>query len=701
MSQTSRRFLAALFSTSLLVGSALAHGGIVPPTSSPPAPSSPWGPSGPGPSGPSGPSSPSSPSGPSAPTAPAGGATSGPAPSAPGGANGPATGGARPGGVATGDSDPYGFATWEAWWHFNKDPFLELKRAVTRNVRTAGADDLHPVEASGIPRRDLVRTRIVPALLQLLEDDRANDVTTGALIALARIGEPVDLPEASSAIPRMIRALADPNQEVAETAALSLGILRAEAGISTLTDLLEGGERGRKLVGGKDVDPRTRAFAAFGLGLAAERAPQNRTRQLIGRSLIAVLDDRKTKREVHVACVLALSLDRIDAEAAESSSAPWISRQTVLRKLIEVFSDSGRDHLVRAHAATAIGRLAHEAPSELRSEALELFAQALKKPSKLENEVVNSCIQALGALADTSLSAPDRAARAALVRALDESDPQARAFAMIALAEVGARRSADHESASEGGAVVDHVAGESAEIECRSALVNEILRGRSTSKPWAVIALGLHERRRADRGEPASENARQVLLGWLGNSRGRNEIGSGSIALGLCRETRAAKILMSKLADTNGDTGQGYVALALGMIGHVDAVPALRSVVQAARYRPTLLEQAAESLALLGDRENSPTLAREIGEARGAAAQAAIAGALGFIGDARSVDPLLALIARKDLSASARGLAAAALGRVADENPLPWHASISCGLNYRAATVSLFAGDGTGLLEIL
>ena len=89
--------------------------------------------------------------------------------------------------------------------------------------------------------------------------------------------------------------------------------------------------------------------------------------------------------------------------------------------------------------------------------------------------------------------------------------------------------------------------GDAAEIECRSALVNEILRSKSTSKPWAVVALGLHERLRADRGGKPSDNARQVLLDWLADARGRNEIGSGSIAVGLCRETRAAKMLVAKL----------------------------------------------------------------------------------------------------------------------------------------------------------
>jgi HEAT repeat protein len=691
MTKRFHRIVLALAAVALVGADALAHGGIVPPT-----PPGPW--NGPGDVPPSGGRSPGHPSGPPGPGAPGPASTPAPGPASPAAPKGPATGGVARGGVATGEADPYGLATWEAWWHFNKDPFLELKRALSQNVRTKGAEDVVASSATGIPSRDLVRGKIVPALLQLLEDDPANDVATGALVALARIGEPEGAPEATSSLSRILRALPDSNQEIAETAALSLGILRCEAGIAPLTDLLQGADAGKTLVGGREVPTRTRAFAAYGLGLTAERAPLNRTRQLVARSLFQVLEDPKTNRDVQVAAVLALSLDRLEPEPVESTTAPWISRQTVARRLFEIFSEPKRNHLVRAHAATAIARLAHDAPPALRAEAVELFANALRQSSRLENEVVNSCVQALGALADTSQSAADRTARAALVRSLDDPDPQARAFAMIALAEVGARP-----PIATGGTAPapSATAGATAEMECRAALVNEILRGRSTSKPWAAIALGLHERRRADRGGAPSDNARAVLRDWLTAARGRNEIGSGSLALGLCRETRATKILASKLADTNEDTGQGYVALALGMVGDAESIPALRKVVQAARYRPSLLEQSAEALALLGDRENAPELARLVAEARGAAAQASLAGALGFIGDTRSVDPLLALIARKDLSASARGLAAAALGRVADEDPLPWHTSLSCGLNYRAATVSLFAGDGTGLLEIL
>jgi HEAT repeat protein len=409
---------------------ASAHGAVVPPT--PPGPYN-----GPGDVIPT-PRGPSAPSGPSAPAVPTGG-TGAPSPGTGGGSRGPATGGVARGGVATGEADPFGFATWEAWWHFNKDPFLELKRALSQNVRTSGADDIVAAAARGLPSREFVRQKIVPSLFALLEEDRAIDVTTGALVALARIGESEQVPEGESAIPRILRELQSPNQEVAETAALSLGILRSESGIVPLTDLLEDTEAGRKLAGDRAVDLRTRSFAAFGLGLAAERASLNRTRQLIARSLIAVLEDPKAHRDLQVAAVLALSLDRVDAEASESRSAPWISRQTILRKLFETFSDAKRNHLVRAHTATAIARLARDAPPGVRQEAVELFVDALKRPGRLENEVVNACAQSLGLLADTSKTVHDRAARATLVRLFDDPDPQARAFAMIGLAEIGAR----------------------------------------------------------------------------------------------------------------------------------------------------------------------------------------------------------------------------------------------------------------------
>ena len=70
-------------------------------------------------------------------------------------------------------------------------------------------------------------------------------------------------------------------------------------------------------------------------------------------------------------------------------------------------------------------------------------------------------------------------------------------------------------------------------------------------------------------------------------------------------------------------------------------------------------------------------------------------------GDHRALPALLALLGNREGTASARGFAAVALGRVCDRDRVPWSAQISEDVHYRAATVTLINGDGTGLLEIL
>ena len=54
-----------------------------------------------------------------------------------------------------------------------------------------------------------------------------------------------------------------------------------------------------------------------------------------------------------------------------------------------------------------------------------------------------------------------------------------------------------------------------------------------------------------------------------------------------------------------------------------------------------------------------------------------------------------------ELSKSARGFAAVALGIIADREPLPWNSKIAVNLNYTAATVTLNDTSGTGILNIL
>ena len=59
------------------------------------------------------------------------------------------------------------------------------------------------------------------------------------------------------------------------------------------------------------------------------------------------------------------------------------------------------------------------------------------------------------------------------------------------------------------------------------------------------------------------------------------------------------------------------------------------------------------------------------------------------------------MLKKKEITDSARGFAAVALGIVADKEPLPWNSKISTNINYRANTTTLTSQEATGILNIL
>src|SRR5690606_38474373 len=79
---------------------------------------------------------------------------------------------------------------------------------------------------------------------------------------------------------------------------------------------------------------------------------------------------------------------------------------------------------------------------------------------------------------------------------------------------------------------------------------------------------------------------------------------------------------------------------------------------------------------------------------------AAVASALGFIGDRRTVKPLIDMLFDEQLGALSRAFAAVALGGVADKELLPWNTKIARNINYRAAVETL-TNSQTGILDIL
>jgi HEAT repeat protein len=211
-----------------------------------------------------------------------------------------------------------------------------------------------------------------------------------------------------------------------------------------------------------------------------------------------------------------------------------------------------------------------------------------------------------------------------------------------------------------------------------------------------VLGNGLSES-----GVVTSDIARAVTDS-LKRAKSPDEVGALCVAAGLLGDSNSLESLQGHLERTSVEGTRGYAALGLGMLGERGAIAQIEDVVRASKYRPELLKQAAVALGLLGDKSVVVTLTEMLGRAESLASQAAIASALGFIGDARSVDVLVSMLENDALTETARGFAAAALGIVGDTDLLPWNSRISADLNYRAAPTTLNANSlGTGILNIL
>ena len=177
--------------------------------------------------------------------------------------------------------------SWEHWWHFSKDPYLALKAHILDGEVVTHGDD--PSGASA--PLGLVSTFAVPALVHALETEHEPDAVTGAMIALARIGDGDLRAHAAEWSALFERFERDPNQEIAETSLVARGILGFEGAAPGLAELLLDGPDGRKRAGGHAVPTRTRSFAAYALGLLGERARNEDLRRFVVHHLLHAMRD--------------------------------------------------------------------------------------------------------------------------------------------------------------------------------------------------------------------------------------------------------------------------------------------------------------------------------------------------------------------------------------------------------------------------
>ncbi len=687
-------------------------GGITPPQSPPGLSGS--GPKTPAPSGPSTPGPVRAGPGPSRPRTPAGGQT----PAAPAGPprlqNSPHTPGA--------DANGTDLSLWQHWWAFNQAPYLKLKSHIHSGGVATGSDEYWLGKGLGAHdsqrlSAETIRQVIIPQLLEALRKETSNDIQSSCMIALAKIGDP-DADKGGSALYREVlleirKQLTSSSQELSETAAVSLGISASRENIPLLTALLENNLAQLRSLGVPQIDDvsvRTRAFAAYGLGLIGHGAAEY-DRLVINASLRKLLDGEcksMGQRDIPVACLTAIGLTAlaIDEHDLEIESSKKIqtrgvmtSRQDQLRFLLGYCADESANSLTRAQVPTALGRLlcGADIPADFayRKMVAETLMHDFDLDSKADNAMQQSCILALGVLGDSDEDPLDVSIRATLMKVKERlADQQSRHFALIALAQA-----AGNPGRGQGDPIYGVNALGSGD-NARTFLLAQLIREKGDGRPWAGLALAILERSLADAKQAPSVGALYTLRLALLDAKTPDDVGAFAIACGLVKDAEAKTVLLANLANVRDVEARGYTAVALGLIGESTAIAPLEEIAKQSKYRGDLLRSAAIALGLLDDKQVVPDLIAMLSEASSLSSQAAISSALGMIGDSRSVTALLDLLHSSEATELARSFGAVALGIVGDKEDLPWNSKIGVNSNYRANTLSLTDGKG-GVLDIL
>jgi HEAT repeat protein len=541
------------------------------------------------------------------------------------------------------------------------------------------------------PSAEDLRDRVVPGLLDSLRGTKDQDLVTACLMALAKIE--LDPREGQSIATTLESYLSHSNQEIAETAAVALGLLGREECAVVLSALLGDTQRGRQLVDRKEVPYRTRAFAAYGLGLLGRRSERLDVRSFVVFHLAATLEaDDTPTRDLGTACLLSYGLVPLEPcgrwpQPDDGPPRPSGTRESQIAWLIVWFSKTGPSEALRLHAPVALARLCDGAGEQPKRAVATRLLTVLAVHGRENIDVQRATVIALGRLGDDDGDEVDERIRDELRRLLSSRDALSRELARIAQARVATRPGAG----ADAGAALALV---------QTWLLEDLTVGKGTSRPWTSLALGILVHRRAASGREVPSTVTYALRQALSAARSPRDVGALCIALGLALDSEAVDLLTERASRGAGDAIRSQAALALGMVGARGAIEALREVVSNSLAKPAVVREFATALALLGDRSVLLDLTAALRQADTLAAQSALAFAIGRVGDARAVDPLLSILQDAEVSETTRAFAAAALGVVGHAADLPWNSELAVDLHYGLPPATLTDG-ARGVLDLL
>ncbi len=580
----------------------------------------------------------------------------------------PPTGAAAPG-VPIWAQAPDDDAEWLGWWRLQRWNRLEgpgpLEEAA---VVTPGASSAPLLPPPGAPPGDPAAL-ILPALLAgWAEQPGRAEMRAELVFAISRAGSG---PE----VGRVLReGLADDDLRVVEAAVLGLGVPGEPHAIPLLTELVRDTPRGAELLGRHEVPPRVRAFAAYALGLVAERTRYRGLRDTIADALVEGLDGRASATpDLGVACAAALGLfpatDALDRVPA----------------LLAVVRDRRAHRAVAASAAAATGKLlARAGDSRFARDVLHQLARTLDGDA-VPSELRGSCALALGRIGRVPALAP--AAVDPLLRRLHkDADPRVRHLAALGLAEIAA---GSHPVA---------------QTDALPALLTGVTDGPDRDRSWCALALGWAAlQARAEGRVLPPVVGRRLLEAYPDRNRMRTRA-AAALALGMLGHHPAEEALREALDEVGHPGLRAEVFAGLGLIAGAETLEELPA--ELARLDPLREEYQAACLSLA---RRAPDRLREVlvaGLDRSSATfEAEYAAALGLgwlAGDLAAVPPLLELWRGGRAPLETEVAAVRSLGRLAEPAELRWNAGYLDLVNPYAAPVTLIGSpDLPGICDRL
>jgi hypothetical protein len=337
------------------------------------------------------------------------------------------------------------------------------------------------------------------------------------------------------------------------------------------------------------------------------------------------------------------------------------------------------------------------------------MVQCIAPDSPEHFELQQSCALALGLLGDCDADPDDKALRAALMSAARAApDLQLRRFALIALAQVSGRTGSGAEP-------LYGVSTSNTGENTRSFFLSELAKGKTTTRGWSALSLGIMERALGDAGDSAPSEVRYALRTLLSDSSRLSDQAAFALACGLVRDREAKGNLLELLAlkstqEVGWTKPDHYVsdpyaelrcrtAEALGLLGDPAAIEELRTASGVVDGDYDSAECIATALHRLGDGQSGELIQVALAKPGRIGSRAAWCIALGRIGDPGSLEPLAIMLADGEESGLVRSFAAVALGLLADSDRTPWNAALAPGVNYCATTPTLLGRSG-GILDL-